>query len=328
MIQVKNLQKLFKIKKRKPGFLGSIQSLVYAETDWIRAVDNISFEIGQGELVGYIGQNGAGKSTTIKMLTGILKPTSGEILVNGVDPSRDRKKNAFQIGVVFGQRSQLWMDLPVEESFDLLRSIYKIDSAVYKQKIELFSDLLGLKDFFQQQARKLSLGQRMKADLAASLLHSPKVLFLDEPTIGLDLLVKERVRTFIRQINEEEKVTIILTTHDVQDIEYLAGRIIIIDRGKIAYDGGISNFNRILGNDSAVSVHFQIPVDLKTVPKPFEIKEKVSANNYIIRLPDGEPLSLLLEFFQSKAYPLQEINREKPELGDAIKKMYAGREDE
>jgi ABC-2 type transport system ATP-binding protein len=327
MIEVKNLSKSFIIKKRKSGFLGSLQSLFYTEQDTIKAVDDISFQIKPGELVGYIGQNGAGKSTTIKMLTGILKPSKGQILINGLNPSEERSRNAFQIGVVFGQRSQLWMDLPVEESFDLLRSIYKIDQKVYNQKIEFFSDLLGIHEFMKQQARKLSLGQRMKADLAASLLHSPKVLFLDEPTIGLDLLVKEKVRSFIRSINEKENVTIILTTHDIQDIEFLAGRIIIIDRGKIGYDGGISNFNKLVGNDSLVSVHFQEPIQQLELPNPYKITQKLSDSQYTLRIPDDEPLSKLIEIFQKKNYMIQEINREKPELGEAIKKMYEGRND-
>lgn len=327
MIEVKNLSKYFIIKKRKSGFLGSLQSLFHTEQDTIKAVDNISFQIKPGELVGYIGQNGAGKSTTIKMLTGILKPSQGQILINGLDPSEERSRNAFQIGVVFGQRSQLWMDLPVEESFDLLRSIYKIDQKIYNQKIEFFSDLLGIHEFMKQQARKLSLGQRMKADLAASLLHSPKVLFLDEPTIGLDLLVKEKVRSFIRSINENEKVTIILTTHDIQDIEFLAGRIIIIDRGKIGYDGGIANFNKLVGNDSLVNVHFQEPIHKLVLPHPYTVTQKLSDSQYTLRIPDDEPLSKLIEIFQKDNYIIQEINREKPELGEAIKKMYEGRSD-
>jgi ABC-2 type transport system ATP-binding protein len=327
MIEVKNLSKYFIIKKRKSGFIGSIKSLIHSEEDTIKAVDDISFQIQPGELVGYIGQNGAGKSTTIKMLTGILKPSAGQILVNGIDPSFERSKNAFQIGVVFGQRSQLWMDLPVEESLDLLRSIYKIDKKIYDKKIEFFSDLLGIHEFMKQQARKLSLGQRMKADLAASLLHSPKVLFLDEPTIGLDLLVKEKVRSFIRSINENDKVTIILTTHDIQDIEFLARRIIIIDRGKIGYDGGIANFNKLVGNESLVSVHFQEPIKNLVLPKPYIITQKLSEFQYVLRIPDEEPLSKLIEIFQKNNYLIQEINREKPELGEAIKKMYEGRND-
>ena len=327
MIEVKDLSKSFMITKRKSGFLGSVQSLFFTKKDLIHAVDNITFSIQPGELVGYIGQNGAGKSTTIKMLTGILKPSSGKVSVNGLNPSLDRAKNAFQIGVVFGQRSQLWMDLPVEESFDLLRSIYKIDKKKYNQKIELFSDLLGINEFIKQQARKLSLGQRMKADLAASLLHSPRVLFLDEPTIGLDLLVKEKVRGFIRSINENEKVTIILTTHDIQDIEFLAKRIIIIDKGKIGYDGDIANFNKMVGNESYVTVHFQKPVSYLELPDQYIIKEKISDLNYLLKIPDDEPLSKLIEIFQKNNYSIQEINREKPELGDAIKKLYQGRTD-
>lgn len=324
MIEVNNLSKYFSITKRKSGFLGAVESLFVPNKEIIKAVDDISFKIEPGELVGYIGQNGAGKSTTIKMLTGILRPSTGTITINGINPSRERSRNAFQIGVVFGQRSQLWMDLPVEESFDLLRSIYKINTKEYNKKIEFFSELLGIQEFFKQQARKLSLGQRMKADLAASLLHSPQVLFLDEPTIGLDLLVKEKVRTFIRSINDTEKVTIILTTHDIQDIEYLAKRIIIIDRGKIGYDGGIANFNKLVGNESRVSVHFQRPIANLQLPHRFGVVEKISELNYLLSIPEGEPLSGLLEEFQRNNFPIQEINREKPDLALAIKKLYAG----
>ncbi len=325
MIHVKDLSKHFLIKKRKSGFLGSIASLFHSEKETLKAVDHISLDIEEGELVGYIGPNGAGKSTTIKMLTGILRPTSGEISVYGLDPAKDRSRNAFQIGVVFGQRSQLWMDLPVEESFDLLRSIYKIDPKIYQKKIDFFSELLGLQEFFKQQARKLSLGQRMKADLAASLLHSPRILFLDEPTIGLDLLVKEKVREFIQKINEEEKVTIILTTHDIQDIEFLAKRIILIDKGKIGYDGGISEFNKLVGTESRLNVHLTQPVKNLSVPIPYSIQKKISDNQYIINVPEGESLSGLFEFFQKNQILIQELNREKPELADAIKKMYSGK---
>jgi ABC-2 type transport system ATP-binding protein len=325
MIQVRNLCKYFTIRKRKSGLIGSIVSLFSSEKDTIKAVDDISFDIDDGELVGYIGQNGAGKSTTIKMLTGILTPTSGEITVNGLSPYKERGINAYQIGVVFGQRTQLWTDLPVEESFDLLKSIYKIEDKAYKKKIEIFNDLLGLNEFFKQQARKLSLGQRMKADLAASLLHSPKVLFLDEPTIGLDLLVKEKVREFIHKINEEEKVTIILTTHDIQDIEFLAQRIIIIDKGKIGYNGGISDFNKLVGNQACINVHFQQSIKDLQIPIPFTLKHKFSESHYSIVIPEGQSMAALLDFFQKKSYSVQEINREKPDLGDAVKKMYAGK---
>lgn len=302
--------------------MGSIKSLFYSKYETLHAVDDISFSIPEGELVGYIGQNGAGKSTTIKMLTGILTPGNGKISINGLDPSRDRKRNAHQIGVVFGQRTQLWWDLPVEESFELLKEIYRIDSKIYKQKLEMFFDLLGINEFFQQQTRKLSLGQRMKADLAASLLHSPRILFLDEPTIGLDLIVKERVREFIRNINKEEKVTVILTTHDVQDIEYLADRIIVLEKGKIAYDGNINNFNKILGNDTVVKVHFMKKIRSLKLSSRFVIREKTSDSSYSIILPEKEPLSTLLEELQKQKLPITEITQQKPDLADAIKKMY------
>lgn len=325
MIQVNQLKKHFKIRKRKAGILGSIQALIKSETETIKAVDAINFKIDSGELVGYIGPNGAGKSTTIKMLTGILTPTSGDILVNGINPSKERKQNAYQIGVVFGQRTQLWIDLPVEESFDLLKTIYKIDNKVYKKKLDFFFELLGIHEFFKQQARKLSLGQRMKADLAASLLHSPSILFLDEPTIGLDIIVKEKVREFIREINREEKVTVILTTHDIQDIEYLANRIMIIDKGNIVYDGNLTNFNSLVGNDSLIDVHFASPVRELEVPSPFTVKEKKSETNYTLISPENEPLSSLLEILQKKNTKIQEINRQKPDLAIALKKMYEGR---
>jgi len=322
MIEVKDLSKHFKIRKRQSGFLGSVQSLFHSEYETIKAVEAVSFGIKEGELVGYIGQNGAGKSTTIKMLTGILTPSSGQIRINGLDPALDRKKNARQIGVVFGQRTQLWWDLPVEESFDLLKEIYRIDDKIYRQKMEMFFDLLKINEFMKQQARKLSLGQRMKADLAASLIHSPKILFLDEPTIGLDLIVKEKVREFIRTINREDKVTIILTTHDVQDIEYLAGRIIVLDKGKIAYDGNIDNFNNMLGNETVVNVHFGREIPELALPGKFRIKERYSDSHYSIILPEKEPLSILLQEFQNRDLPILEINQQKPDLGVAIKKLY------
>lgn len=322
MIEVKDISKYFKIRKRNPGFMGSVQSLFYSKYDTIKAVNNVSFSIPKGELVGYIGQNGAGKSTTIKMLTGILTPSTGSISINGLDPAKDRRKNAHQIGVVFGQRTQLWWDLPVEESFELLKEIYHIDSKIFKQKMDMFFDLLNLGEFFKQQARKLSLGQRMKADLAASLIHSPEILFLDEPTIGLDLIVKEKVREFIRTINSEEKVTIILTTHDVQDIEYLAKRIIVLDQGKIAYDGNINSFNQFLGNEAVINVHFSKEVKELRLSNLFRIKEKISDTNYAIILPENEPLSTLLMELQKKKLPINELQQQKPDLAVAIKKLY------
>jgi len=216
------------------------------------AVDDISFSITKGEIVGYIGSNGAGKSTTIKMMTGILTPTKGECLVDGINPSKNRKKNAQNIGVVFGQRTQLWWDLPLSESYTILKEIYNIPDELYTSQMEFLNDVLELKDFFDKPVRTLSLGQRMRADLGAALLHNPKVLYLDEPTIGLDLVVKDNIRKAIKEINEKYQTTVILTTHDIGDIEELCSRIIIIDEGKKIYDGTLEHLKDTYGSKRKV----------------------------------------------------------------------------
>lgn len=241
MIEVKNLTKEFKINKKYPGFKGAIKSFFSSEYTIKKAVDDISFTINDGEIVGYIGANGAGKSTTIKMMTGILTPTSGEVLVNGIIPYKDRKKNAYNIGVVFGQRTQLWWDLPLSESFTLLKEIYEVGDQSYNERMEFLSSVLDLNDFMLSPVRTLSLGQRMRADIAAALINNPKIIYLDEPTIGLDVVVKEKVRQAIKEIKKQYGTTVILTTHDLSDIEELCDRIIIIDKGKKIYDGGIKD---------------------------------------------------------------------------------------
>ncbi len=239
LIEVENLNKVYKNFKRKEGLKGALINLFYREHDEIRAVDDISFSINSGELVGYIGPNGAGKSTTIKMLTGILIPTSGRLVVNNLIPYKQRYEYTKQIGVVFGQRTQLWWDIPVIESFKLLRKIYQIPKNLYDDRLLKFKHLLDLDPILNIPVRKLSLGQRMRCDLVASLLHNPSVLFLDEPTIGLDIIGKLSIRQFLEKINKELGITIILTTHDLKEIEVLCKRLITIDRGKILYDGNI-----------------------------------------------------------------------------------------
>ena len=219
MIRVENLTKEFKINKKYPGFKGAIKSFFSTEYITKRAVDDISFEINDGEIVGYIGANGAGKSTTIKMMTGILTPTNGIVTVNGIVPYENREKNAKNIGVVFGQKTQLWWDLPISETFSLLKDIYDISDNDFEERMNFFKKVLGLEEFFLNPVRTLSLGQRMRADLAAALIHNPKVIYLDEPTIGLDVVVKESVRKAIKEINKKYGTTIILTTHDLNDIE-------------------------------------------------------------------------------------------------------------
>ena len=231
MIEVKNIGKDFVSPKKYPGLKGAIKGLFSREKVTKSAVKDISFTINDGEIVGYIGSNGAGKSTTIKMMTGILSPSYGKCLVNGIDPKKKRKENAQNIGVVFGQRTQLWWDLPLSESFTILKEIYNVSDEDYKERMEFLNRILELNKFFDMPVRTLSLGQRMRADLGAALLHNPKVLYLDEPTIGLDLVVKDNIRTAIKEINEKYNTTVILTTHDIGDIEELCSRIIIIDEG-------------------------------------------------------------------------------------------------
>jgi ABC-2 type transport system ATP-binding protein len=247
LIEIANLSKEFKILNRREGLGGAIKDLFSGDYRYVKAVEGISFNIQAGENVGYIGPNGAGKSTTIKMMTGILKPTSGRILVNGVPPYNNRIAHAQIMGVVFGQRTQLWWDLPVIESFKILKEIYKVDDATYKQQMGLFNDLIDLKALYPIQVRTLSLGQRMLCDIAASFLHNPKVVFLDEPTIGLDVSVKSRIRKVIQELNRTKNITIILTTHDLSDVEALCKRIIIIDKGRIIYDGPIQTVTQMFG---------------------------------------------------------------------------------
>ena len=257
MITVKNVSKEFVSNKKYPGFKGAIKGLFSNEKVSKVAVDNISFHINKGEIVGYIGSNGAGKSTTIKMMTGILTPTNGECLVNGVNPSKQRKINAQNIGVVFGQRTQLWWDLPLSESFTILKEIYNISDQAYQESMTFLNKILDLYSFFDRPVRTLSLGQRMRADLGAALLHNPKVLYLDEPTIGLDLVVKDNIRKAIKEINEKYQTTVILTTHDIEDIEELCSRIIVIDNDKKIYDGSLEKLKDTYGTKRKVSMEIK-----------------------------------------------------------------------
>ena len=239
-IAVNNLYKIYKISQRQEGFTGMVKYLFHPQYKEKEAVKGISFSIQQGECVAFLGANGAGKSTTIKMLTGIMKPTDGKIFIMGNEPCRERIRNARNIGVVFGQKTQLWWDIPVKDSFELLRSIYEIPDNVYKENLNLFKEILELEEFMDQPARKLSLGQRVRADIAAALLHDPPVLFLDEPTIGLDVAVKQKVYQFLQYINKEKKTTILLTSHDLKDMEWLCRRLIILEKGEILFDDKIT----------------------------------------------------------------------------------------
>jgi ABC-2 type transport system ATP-binding protein len=259
LIEVQNLTKTFKTYDRAEGVWGGLRNLFVREYRHVRAVDDISFSIEQGEMVGYIGANGAGKSTTIKMLTGILVPTGGTVKSAGLVPFRERQEYTRLIGVVFGQRTQLWWDIAVIESFHLLQKIYGIAEVDFKNRMEAFDRVLGLTPLLHTPVRKLSLGQRMRCDLAASLLHNPRILFLDEPTIGLDVVAKENIRKFLREINQEFQVTVLLTTHDLSDIEELCRRVIIIDKGKLLFDGALSSLRERLAFKSQIVLELKEP---------------------------------------------------------------------
>ena len=265
IVRVSRLTKVFKTFRREEGLAAALKSLVKRTATETAAVADVSFTIAPGEMVGYIGANGAGKSTTIKMLTGILTPTSGEVFCNGFVPYRERTRYVATIGVVFGQRTQLWWDIAVVESFRLLKEIYGLSDAQYRERMDLFDRVLGLKAYLHQPVRKLSLGERMRCDLAASLLHRPPLLFLDEPTIGLDVVAKANVREFLQEINRHDGTTVLLTTHDLSDIETLCNRVIVIDHGRLLFDGALDELrDRILPVTSIV-------FDVKRAPDPSEL---------------------------------------------------------
>ena len=257
MIQVQHLTKTFRVSRRSGGMKAAAKALFRREYETITALNDISFTIGDGEMVGYIGPNGAGKSSTIKVLSGILTPDSGSCVINGRTPWLDRVGHVREIGVVFGQRSQLWWDVPVVDSFELIRDIYKIPEAVYRRNVSELTELLHLEKILKTPTRQLSLGQRMRCEIAASLLHDPKTLFLDEPTIGLDAVSKIAVRDFIRTLNREKKTTVILTTHDMQDIEALTERIILIGKGKILLDGPLNDLKAAGTDHKTLTIAFK-----------------------------------------------------------------------
>ena len=286
MISVNNISKEFKKTIKQPGLIGSVKSLFNSKYEIIKAVDQVSFHVDKGEILGFIGPNGAGKSTVIKMLTGILTPTSGECIINGQNPQKNRKKYVKEIGVVFGQRTQLWWDLPLVETYSVLKEIYEVSDADFKRRMALYNEVLEIDKFISSPVRTLSLGQRMRADIAASLLHNPKVLFLDEPTIGLDVVVKDNIRNAIKYINEQECTTVILTTHDLADIEFLCNRIVMIDKGKNVYDGSLSNLKNTYGQVRELKF---VPQDKESLKKLDYIKHfDVLEEDVTIENDDGE----------------------------------------
>lgn len=322
-IDVRNVVKEYRVYKKEEGFYKNLKSLFYRKYDVIKAVYNISFQIDKGEIVGYIGPNGAGKSTTIKMLSGILTPTTGEIYVDGIIPYEKREINAMKIGVVFGQRSQLYWDLPLTDTFQLYKKMYKINDAIYNYNVQFYMDLLAMKEFMFRPVRQLSLGEKMRANLAIALLHNPDIIYLDEPTIGLDVLAKSRIRTFIRAINKEKGTTVILTTHDMDDIEQICNRIIMIDKGSIIYDGTIESFKNEYGSETVIAVEFQDENVIISDPRLKVIKEKdnkkyIIADKNIISIADA--ISLLFN-----SYRVRDISLKESDIEDIVRDIYDNR---
>lgn len=320
IIETRDLRKVFRTVRRAPGALGAIRTLFSRSYEDRVAVDGVSMSLEAGELVGYIGPNGAGKSTTIKMLTGILVPTSGTIDVAGLVPYERRKENARNIGVVFGQRSQLYWDLPLIESFELLRAIYGIPQATYKRNLDEFIDLLQMDEFLRTPVRQLSLGQRMRGDFAAALLHDPKIVYLDEPTIGLDVVAKEAIREFIARINADRGTTIILTTHDLADVERLCRRIVLIDHGTIIYDGDIERIKSEYGRFRRLVLRFEEPVEAPSL-RGAELEE-LDGVVARFRFDRNRERADLLIREASERYRLEDVTLEEPDLESIIRRIY------
>jgi len=319
--------KEFRTPKRQPGMLGGLRTLFTRQSTVKRAVDGVSFSVEEGELIGYIGANGAGKSTTIKMLTGILVPTSGEIEVAGLTPWRQRARNALNIGVVFGQRSQLWWDLPLIESFKLIAKMYHMERPRYEANLAHFRELLELDEFINTPVRQLSLGQRMRGDLAAALLYDPRIVYLDEPTVGLDVLAKERIRGFIETMNRERKTTVLLTTHDLGDVERLCRRIILIDQGKLLYDGSIVRLKEAYAPHRLLAVQFAANgIDPLAEQAPIDVPDaefvRWDAGKAWLRFdPNTLPAHTLIAAITAR-YSISDLSIVEPELEDVIRQIY------
>ena len=323
MITVSNLSKHFKVYKHHRGTFSSIRNLFTRQYHTIKAVDRISFTISSGDLVGYIGPNGAGKSTTIKMLTGLLVPTSGEIKVNGFTPWKERRNYVLRVGAVFGQRTTLWWDLPVIESLDLLQHIYRVPTKQFRHNLDEFREILELDPFLHTPVRSLSLGQRMRADICAALLHNPDILFLDEPTIGLDVVAKERIRKFIQHINMERNTTVILTTHDLSDVEKLCERVMIIDHGQLLYDGNLTNLKNRFGGKRKMVVDFAETYERFDILGAEIIEHQGSRVTY--QFPRDELTESELIGRISAHYRIRDLEVRDPEIEATIRRIYEDR---
>ena len=327
VIQARDLTKVFRIAQKEPGLGGAVKALFRPMMVSKTAVDGITFSIEAGEMVGYIGVNGAGKSTTIKLLTGVLLPTSGAVSVLGRDPHRQRVANAREIGVVFGQRTQLWWDLALIESLNLIAKIYELDPARYKKLLDRFSETLELNELLRVPIRNMSLGQKMRAELAATLIHEPKVVYLDEPTIGLDLIVKERIREFIKEQNYSRGTTVILTTHDLGDIEELCQRVIMIDSGRLIYDGPITTIKAQFGKYRTITFETCDPVKDFTLPEGTQMESSVvelAQRKLILRFDRTQTTASKVASTLMNQVEVVDFSLAEPDLASIVKQIYNG----
>ena len=323
LIEARSVSKRFRQHKRFPGLLGAFKTLVTSEYTEVSAVSDISFDINAGEAVGYLGPNGAGKSTMIKMMTGILVPSDGSLSVLGRTPHEQRMANAREIGVVFGQRSQLWWDLPVIDSFTLHQRIYDIPQARYAENLERFSALLDLTPFLDRAVRQLSLGQRMRAEIVMSLLHDPKILFLDEPTIGLDVVAKDAVRKFLAEINRERGVTIILTTHDLVDIEEICPRLIMVDHSRLIFDGELSRLRSALGSARRLTLEFAADPGPLPLASATLTADEGLRKHYLLESDDVSLVTILSEVGSDRG--LKDVALHEPDIEEVIRTFYQRR---
>ena len=325
-IEVRSLRKEFAARASASGFVGAIRSLLPARGKSFVAVHDLNFDIRDGGIVGLLGPNGAGKSTVVKMLTGILYPTAGSIRIHGLDPIKDRVANARQMGVVFGQRTQLWWDLPVGDSLDMLRRIYDIPNDRYRANTKIFNDVLALDELREVPVRRLSLGQRVRCDIAAALLHSPRLVYLDEPTVGVDGTARERIRDFIRRINKDQGVTVLLTTHEMADVERLCERIIVIDRGRLRYDGDLESLRRRLGSARELVIDFAEPVGVLDLPDGASLVQVSGRRGWIEFDPEQLAAPKLIGEIQGQR-DVSDLTLREPEIEQIINRLYAeGRE--
>ncbi|MBQ8962019.1 MAG: ATP-binding cassette domain-containing protein [Ruminococcus sp.] len=325
IIEIRNVTKEFKVLERREGLWGSVRDLFSRNYKTVRAVDSVSMTIEQGEIVGYLGPNGAGKSTTIKMMTGVLEPTSGQILVGGNIPYKNRTKNAQEIGVVFGQRSQLWWALPLVESFKLLRDIYQIPEKNYQEMLALYQSLVDIEPLLHKPVRQMSLGQRTLSDILAAFLHDPKIVFLDEPTIGLDVSMKAKIRTLIHALNREKKTTVILTTHDMGDVDALCRRIVIIDKGKMLYDNDIDHLKSFFGSYRTLKIRVEGGLKAQAEKIQGELPEfPVTADDEWISILVDEDKAKVIDVLGKlqSSYEIRDMKLEEISSEDVIKKIY------